>query len=179
MEDSGKGVYTEKKIEPGEVLFRDSPVISAQTIDSAKVSPACSQCSRSLLEAAFYFRERWATMSEKQKGIVQDHWPVVKTTSCPHCNRETYCSNVCLETAWRQHHQFLCPATNSVAKELFDFCDKGENIVKGMWNSVFSPMMLARIWASMTSVAKLGMVEDMLEEPTKEHWKIASMPYHK
>ncbi|XP_014668636.1 PREDICTED: uncharacterized protein LOC106809910 isoform X2 [Priapulus caudatus] len=179
MEDTGKGIYTEKKIEPGEVLFRDTPVVSAQTIESARSSPACSLCSRSMLTKEFYFGKIWDTLTTTQRDIVAKHWPVVKAMTCAHCERECYCSEVCRDVAWRQHHQFLCPARNPAATELYDFCDRGRNIVEGMWNSVFSPMMLARVWASILSVVKFATMEEMLDEPSEESWQMARMPFQR
>ncbi|CAH1263608.1 SMYD5 [Branchiostoma lanceolatum] len=95
---------------------------------------------------------------------------------CPHCKREKYCSLECRTHAWRQHHCHLCPSANPPAAKLYDFCAKGTTQEKGMWNSMFSPMVMARIWANiLTRVKELG----VKGEPTKDQWARAKEPYRR
>jgi len=49
-------------------------------------------------------------------------------------------------------------------------------LAAGMWNSMFSPMIMARIWANiLTRVKELG----VKGEPTKDQWARAKEPYRR
>ncbi|XP_078673916.1 protein-lysine N-trimethyltransferase SMYD5-like [Branchiostoma floridae x Branchiostoma belcheri] len=173
----GRAVFCSEDVEEGQELFRDTPVISAQTDDSARAHPACSHCAVSLLTAEDYFGlDTFRKMNKAQKAIIKKAWPKVTSYPCPHCKREKYCSLECRTHAWRQHHCHLCPSINPPAAKLYDFCARGTTQEKGMWNSMFSPMIMARIWANiLTRVKELG----VKGEPTKDDWARAKEPYRR
>ncbi|XP_035697869.1 SET and MYND domain-containing protein 5-like isoform X1 [Branchiostoma floridae] len=173
----GRAVFCTEDVAEGQELFRDTPLVSSQTDDSAKAHPACSHCAVSLLTAEDYFgMDTFRRMNKAQKAIIKKAWPKVTAYPCPHCKREKYCSLECRTHAWRQHHCHLCPSINPPAAKLYDFCAKGTTQEKGMWNSMFSPMIMARIWANiLTRVKELG----VKGEPTKDQWARAKEPYRR
>lgn len=86
-------------------------------------------------------------MPEKIQRQIEEYWPSITLIACPHCPFELYCSETCREQAWKSYHRILCPSVNPETKELYQFCANRQIIVRETWNSIFSPMILAKIIA--------------------------------
>lgn len=98
--------------------MKDLPLVHAQTLASRYV-PACCHCTSSLITATDYFGDAYAGLNSQAKEVVARHWPKVTPVWCPKCSREMYCSQQCLEAAWENSHQVLCPSVNKVGVEMF------------------------------------------------------------
>lgn len=147
VDQRGKGIYAKRVISSGEDIFTDIPVVHAQTVDTLSVSPACATCTTSLLTPNVYFDATWSRIPEKIQRQIEEYWPAVTPTPCPHCPYEIYCSNTCREQAWTSYHRLLCPSVNPETKELYQFCANRQIIVRDTWNSIFSPMIIAKLLA--------------------------------
>ena len=134
-------------ISPGEDVFTDIPLVHAQTVDTLSISPACATCTTSLLTPAVYFDSNWSRMPEKVQQQIDDYWPPIKPLACLHCPFELYCSEACRTQAWNSYHRLLCPSVNSETMELHQFCANRQIIVRETWNSIFSPMIVAKLIA--------------------------------
>ncbi|XP_013406112.1 potential protein lysine methyltransferase SET5-like [Lingula anatina] len=184
FEEYGRGIFAKEDFSGGQMVWREVPIISAQTSISLK-APACSQCARSLLTAIDYFGDDvLRSMKPAERRVVAKYWPQVSIIECPKCQREKYCSEDCLKAAWYQHHQVLCPKKNKAAVELYDFCDKGELCTEGYWSAPFSPMSVARIWAAVIADVRRAVKQARedgadTDEPTVEMWAHAKAPYRR
>ncbi|CAF3793974.1 unnamed protein product [Rotaria magnacalcarata] len=147
VDQRGKGIYSKRVISPGEDIFTDIPLVHAQTVDTLSISPACATCTTSLLTPAVYFETTWSRMPEKLQRQIEEHWPPITLVPCSFCPFELYCSETCRQQAWDSYHKILCPSANPETMELFQFCASRQIIVRGTWNSIFSPMILAKLIA--------------------------------
>lgn len=134
-------------ISSGEDVFTDIPLVHAQTVDTLSISPACATCTTSLLTPPVYFETTWSRISEKLQRQIEEYWPTITPISCPHCPYELYCSEACQEQAWKSYHRILCPSVNPETSELYKLCANRQIIVRETWNSIFSPMILAKLIA--------------------------------
>jgi len=134
-------------ISPGEDIFTDIPLVHAQTVDTLSISPACATCTTSLLTPAVYFETTWSRMPEKLQRQIEEYWPHITPITCPNCPFELYCSESCRIQAWNSYHRILCPSINPETTELYQFCANRQIIVRETWNSIFSPMVLAKLIA--------------------------------
>jgi hypothetical protein len=134
-------------ISPGEDIFTDNPLVHAQTVDTLSISPACATCTTSLLTPAVYFETTWSRMPEKIQRQIEDYWPHITPISCSHCPFELYCSETCRDQAWNNYHRILCPSFNPETNELYQFCANKQIIVRETWNSIFSPLIVAKLLA--------------------------------
>ncbi|CAF4509282.1 unnamed protein product, partial [Rotaria socialis] len=141
------GIYSKRVISPGEDIFTDIPLVHAQTVDTLSISPACATCTTSLLTPAVYFETTWSRMPEKLQRQIEEYWPPITLVPCSFCPFELYCSETCRQQAWDSYHKILCPSANPETMELFQFCANRQIIVRGTWNSIFSPMILAKLIA--------------------------------
>ncbi|CAF3572732.1 unnamed protein product [Rotaria socialis] len=147
VDQRGKGIYSKRVISPGEDIFTDIPLVHAQTVDTLSISPACATCTTSLLTPAVYFETTWSRMPEKLQRQIEEYWPPITLVPCSFCPFELYCSETCRQQAWDSYHKILCPSANPETMELFQFCANRQIIVRGTWNSIFSPMILAKLIA--------------------------------
>ncbi|CAF3696138.1 unnamed protein product [Rotaria sordida] len=147
VDERGKGIYAKRVISPGEDIFTDIPLVHAQTVDTLSISPACAICTTSLLTPAVYFETTWSRIPEKLQRQIEEYWPHITPISCPYCPFELYCSEACRQQAWDNYHKILCPSFNPETTELYQFCANGQIIVRETWNSIFSPMILAKLIA--------------------------------
>lgn len=134
-------------ISPGEDIFTDIPLVHAQTVDTLSTSPSCVTCTTSLLTPAVYFEATWSRMPEKLQRQVEEHWPTITVVPCASCPYELYCSERCRDEAWNSYHRILCPSVNPETTELYQFCANRQIIVRDTWNSIFSPMIVAKMIA--------------------------------
>ena len=145
VDQRGKGIYAKRVISSGEDIFTDISIVHAQTVDTLSVSPACATCTTSLLTPSVYFDTTWSRIPEKMQRQIEEYWPTISPISCPHCPYEIYCSDTCREQAWTSYHRLLCPSVNPETKELYQFCANRQIIVRDTWNSIFSPMIIAKL----------------------------------
>lgn len=180
----GKAVFATEDIEAGQVAFQDSAAVHAQLLDSFNV-PACENCGASLMRPRDYFGNKMDGFDESLKNLIHTHWPEQCPVSCDNCSREKYCSDDCKKAAWMSYHWVICPSLNSAADKIFDICENSGNFFndKGakveVWKGHFSPMTLVKLWATVVSKAAQLMEEEGLDEPNKEHWVKAKMPFRK
>ncbi|CAF0735161.1 unnamed protein product [Didymodactylos carnosus] len=147
VDERGKGIYAKRVISTGEDIFTDIPIVHSQTVDTLTISPACATCTTSLLTPSLYFETSWLQMSDKLHKQIEDNWPKITIIPCTGCHYEIYCSEECRLKAWNSCHRILCPSNNSAAVELYQFCANRQTIVRETWNSIFSPMIIAKLWA--------------------------------
>jgi hypothetical protein len=86
-------------------------------------------------------------MPEKLQRQIEEYWPHITPIPCPNCPFELYCSESCRIQAWNSYHRILCPSINPETTELYQFCANRQIIVRETWNSIFSPMVLAKLIA--------------------------------
>ena len=141
------GIYAKRVISSGEDIFTDNPLVHAQTVDTLSISPACTTCTTSLLTPAVYFEATWSRMPEKLQRQIEEYWPSITPILCPYCPFELYCSETCRDRAWNSYHRILCPSVNPETTELYQFCANRQIIVRETWNSIFSPLVLAKLIA--------------------------------
>ncbi|PVD20646.1 hypothetical protein C0Q70_18804 [Pomacea canaliculata] len=182
----GRAVVATEDVKAGEVLMKDLPLVHAQTLASRYV-PACCHCTSSLITATDYFGDAYSGLNSQAKEVVARHWPKVTPVWCPKCSREMYCSQQCLEAAWENSHQVLCPSVNKAAGRLYDLrdhdgygYDSHGNWVE-LWGGHYSPFVLAKIWASILCHVHRLMEADgkMGEHPTIEQWAQAKAPFRR
>lgn len=181
----GRAVRASGIIRKGEMVFQDAPLILAQTLDSMNI-PACSYCAKNLLRPEDYFTGDEISRDPVLKKAVLSFWPDVKKLPCEFCSHEMYCSDKCRKEAWVRHHSILCPSKNRASEKLYEVCDQYTGAVSGamgawsgVWNASFSPMVLARIWASIITQAKQKAKEEGLLKPTSDQWSVAMSPFRR
>lgn len=181
----GRAVVASEDISPGGNCFRDQPAVLAQTLDSQPVA-ACSHCAKNLMQPEDYFgRELLARNGELQK-LVNKFWPTRPRIECKKCKSKTiYCSNECRDESWHTYHQVICSEMNPVVEQLNDVCVKYKDLTrdkrcwKGVWNASFSPMILAKIWATIICLANNFAKQKGRTEPTPADWALAKSPFRK
>ncbi|GAB1610491.1 uncharacterized protein LOC115221259 [Argonauta hians] len=182
----GKAVVANRDIEANAVIFKDCPLVIGQATETITASPTCDNCGYSLMEASHYFGDDLNTMKEDMKELIETYWPKRVTVPCEDCYREKYCSKACRMEAKEGYHRVLCPNTNPAASLLYDVRDGDGMAVnpetrlrEEYWGGHFSPMIIARIYASMISYAQKLMEEEGLKEPSLLHWSISKAPYRR
>ncbi|XP_062839707.1 histone-lysine N-trimethyltransferase SMYD5 isoform X1 [Anolis carolinensis] len=103
----GKGLFATRKIQKGETIFVEKPVVASQFLWNAMYKyRACDHCLRALETAeenAQRLLGRFQVLPRpEQCGIRKD-----LHQHCPSC-QVTYCSAECRKAAWEQYHQVLC-----------------------------------------------------------------------
>lgn len=177
----GKTVLATDAHHTGDTVFRDIPIIFAQSLDTYHVATCCN-CSRLLCTAKEYFGNDLNTLDQELKDLVELHWPIRNRYECEECKLEFYCNHVCRKEAWERYHSIICPKKNPSSMVLYDICkNKGYGIGQlgrreELWGGHFSPMILAKIWSSVVSEAKRLMLEAGTKTPTIEHWARAKAP---
>ena len=183
----GRAIYATEDITAGDLVFCDTPIVFGEVFDADKNNkhvPFCEQCAASLLTSRDYFKASLSTFDAGLRNLVQKYWPDTDPIFCQQCKYVRYCSEKCRNESWEQYHHVICPGKNKDAKRLFDVCENLGVENKGgkkniLWTGHFSPLVLARIFASVVSTAKRLMKEDGSPEPTIEHWAKAKSPYRK
>ena len=181
----GRAVHASEKIEPGENCFRDKPVVLAQTLDTMQVQ-ACSHCAKNLMRAEEYFGKELLSKNNELRKLTSRFWPVRPKVGCKKCGDKTiYCSTECRDESWSQYHEVLCVSVNPVVKKLHDLCHKYKDLStdsrcwKGYWNASFSPFVLAKVWASVISLANTLASQNGRDKPSNEDWTMAKSPFRK
>ena len=164
------GIYAKRVISPGEDIFTDIPLVHAQTVDTLSISPACATCTTSLLTPTVYFDSTWSRIPEKMQRQIEEYWPTVKPLSCLHCSFELYCSEACRTQAWNSYHRILCPSVNSETLELYQLCASRQIVIRETWNSIFSPLIIAK----MIAMVILDVVNNLQSKTIKNFPQIIS-----
>ena len=97
-----------------------------------------------MIASCLVYYAGWPPKLQRQ---IKEYWPPITPVSCPHCPYELYCSESCLNQAWNTYHKILCPSVNPETIELYRFCANRQVIVRGTWNSIFSPMIMVKLIA--------------------------------
>lgn len=146
---------------------------------------SCDHCAQSLLSPQEYFMETFSTMESDLRDLVLKYWPNTKPIYCKNCKFVKYCSNDCRTQSWNTYHEIICPARSSATARLFKL---SENLGKEpdetgtmveVWDGHFSPLILARVWATIVTTAKSLARESGDIIPTKDQWAMAKSPYRK
>ncbi|KAK7114860.1 uncharacterized protein [Littorina saxatilis] len=182
----GRAVVAKHDVKAGEVLLKDLPLVHAQTLPSRFV-PSCCHCTSSLITASDFFGDKYESLDAHSRETIARHWPDLKPVWCPKCSREQYCSKQCMEAAWEENHQILCPSVNPASSKLYDIRDKdgyGPNERgewKELWGGHYSPFVLAKVWAAILCHVRRQMLEEgnVGGEPTVAQWATAKAPYRR
>jgi hypothetical protein len=83
------------------------------------------------------------------------------------------------------YHEIICPSKSKATARLYKISqnfgkelDEHGDMVE-VWDGHFSPLILARIWATIATTAKSMARESGNILPSKEQWAIAKSPYRK
>lgn len=177
----GRAVVAKEDVKAGDIIFTDQPTVFAQLLQNMNVL-ACPNCAKSLMSPQDYFGAPVLKKNKTLKAAVDKYWPRMNRVPCTGCNEETYCSEQCREEAWNNYHGPLCPSINSKVHLLYDLCKKireASNDDQSLWCGSFSPVMMARIWASIACHAKRLAKESGHTLPTQAQWALAKTPYRR
>ncbi|XP_041374696.1 potential protein lysine methyltransferase SET5-like [Gigantopelta aegis] len=181
----GRAVFCQQPMIMKQVIFRDSPLVLAQTLDTQHI-PACSFCATSLLCPDDVFEPSALTNDQDLKKALGLFWPKRQVFSCRKCKTQKYCSEACATKAWDNYHRVICPVVNPKVEKLHQVCVEyndlkvGDSRVwKGWWNASFSPMLLARIWAAIVCEGKRLCSKAGRNKPNAADWAKAQAPYRR
>ncbi|XP_069107913.1 uncharacterized protein [Argopecten irradians] len=156
----GRTMHTTTEVSKGAYLFRERPLILAQTIDSLDIQ-ACGHCGKSLITAELYFGHGVIRQNNQVRAAVDKFWPKIDVFTCDKCGAEKYCSVTCRGEAWEDYHQVLCSSVNKNVEKLHQVCKQFKKMREGncrvwdgVWNAAFSPVTLAQLWAKIICDAK-------------------------
>ncbi|BFZ13306.1 hypothetical protein BsWGS_16347 [Bradybaena similaris] len=180
----GRAIFAKEHIAKGDTVLTDIPMVMAQSMTSRHV-PACFNCAASMLTPEIYFRHTYFSMGEELKQLIEEYWCDVKGLSCPHCGKEKYCNKACMNEAWDSYHRVICPHFNPAAGQLYaliennGFGNNKDGEWTELWGGHYSPMILAKIWATIVSQVRSQMEADGSTAPTLEHWARAKAPFRR
>lgn len=184
----GRAIYATEDISAGDIVFTDAPIVLGQVFDTVHYKTSiqsCDHCAQSLLSPQEYFKETFSTMDTELRDIVFKYWPNTTPIYCKKCKAVKYCSKECKEQAWNTYHEIICPSRSNATARLLKISqnlgketDEHGDTVE-VWDGHFSPLILARIWASIATAAKSMARESGNIIPTKEQWAVAKSPYRK
>lgn len=184
----GRAIFATEDIPEGEIVFDDSPLVFGKVFDTVHYKTnieSCDHCAQSLLSPQEYFMETFSTMENDLRELVLKYWPNTKPIYCKKCKKVKYCSTDCRSRGWESYHELICPSRSSATARLFKISehlgkepDETGTMVE-VWDGHFSPLILARIWATIVTTAKSMARESGDIIPTKEQWAIAKSPYRK
>lgn len=184
----GRAIYATEDIPAGEIVFSDAPIVLGKVFDTVHYKTSiqsCDHCAQSLLSPQEYFKETFSTMDSDLRELVLKYWPNTKPIYCKKCKTVKYCSDECKTQAWNTYHELICPSRSKATARLYKIsenfgkeADETGNMVE-VWVGHFSPLILARIWATIATTAKSMARESGGIIPTKEQWAYAKGPYRK
>ncbi|XP_052814472.1 uncharacterized protein LOC128241535 isoform X2 [Mya arenaria] len=181
----GRAIQAAEDIKPGENCFRDKAAVLAQTLDTLNVT-ACNHCAKCLMRPEDYFGKDLLAKNKEVRTLIQRHWPYRPITECKGCGNQTvYCSTECRDESWNTYHQVLCTSVNPDVQQLHTICSQYKNLSndnrvwKGVWNASYSPMVLAKIWASIICLANNIANQEGRQTPTQADWTMAKSPFRK
>eukprot|EP01006_Ploeotia_vitrea_P054275 TRINITY_DN67868_c4_g1_i8.p1 TRINITY_DN67868_c4_g1~~TRINITY_DN67868_c4_g1_i8.p1 ORF type:complete len:516 (-),score=59.21 TRINITY_DN67868_c4_g1_i8:1589-3136(-) len=113
--DKRRGVFVKKNVLKNETMWKESPVVSLQSIRTKSKFVMCGYCLRSLitddeLVANFLHKDLVDTVHKFSNHIAYE-WPQnkpVERVGCSSCSEEVYCSEECRSNAWKEYHSGLC-----------------------------------------------------------------------
>ena len=181
----GRAVCCRDPITAGQIIFTDRPLVLAQTLDSGHI-PACDYCATSLLRPEHVFDASDLQKDKELSKAIDQFWPKRQTFSCRKCQTQKYCSENCSKEAWERYHKVICPTINSKVARLYEVCrdynalKSGDKTVwKGWWNASFSPILLARIWASIACEGRRLATAAGRASTSAADWTMAQAPYRR
>lgn len=107
------------------------------------------------------------------KNAVNQFWTNRTPLRCEQCSMELYCSEKCKLDSWKKYHRLICPSQNKHAAKLYEICTefkkasvKSSGKVEGWWYDNFSPIVLAKLWASILCDAnsKVESIEEVVSD---------------
>ncbi|XP_062569046.1 histone-lysine N-trimethyltransferase SMYD5-like [Saccostrea cucullata] len=156
LTDRGRTVTATSGVENQSVVFQEGSVLCAPVIDSNYGDiPACSLCAKCLASPEQFFGAKILKKNKSLKEAVDQFWTVRKPVKCKHCSFEVYCSEECTRKSWKKYHRILCPSENDHSAKLYKICTeyksvllRGSENLEGWWQESFSPLLLAKLWAT-------------------------------
>ncbi|XP_067036789.1 histone-lysine N-trimethyltransferase SMYD5-like [Acropora muricata] len=113
--EKGRGLFSEKNFEEGEIIFEERPVVCSQFLWNAMYDYlACGSCMKSLESAEQMARRLTGNAAlelphaSRCCEITRFGQKVIECHSC----QVRYCSEECRQYAWDQYHRTLCLGEN-------------------------------------------------------------------
>ncbi|XP_059145765.1 uncharacterized protein LOC131932876 [Physella acuta] len=180
---SGRGLHATRNISKDEVIFTELPEVCEQSIATCNIL-ACAHCGLSLAKPQNVFPRECTAVGDNMKTF-KKVWVKREVTQCNNCNRVVYCSESCRQESWTKYHKVLCSsAQNTTTAMLYDVRQSFTEVRpseggswQGWWNVEFSPVLLARLWATIVCRAKLDMGQS--QQPSKIDWVKAGSQFEK
>ncbi|KAK2572429.1 Histone-lysine N-trimethyltransferase SMYD5 [Acropora cervicornis] len=113
--EKGRGLFSEKNFEEGEIIFEERPVVCSQFLWNAMYDYlACGSCMKSL-ESAEQMARRLTGNAALELPHASRCCEITrfgqKVIKCHRC-QVRYCSEECRQYAWDQYHRTLCLGEN-------------------------------------------------------------------
>lgn len=138
------------------------------------------------MRAEDYFGKEVLAQDGELRKLVQKHWPIRPRIECKSCGSKViYCSTECRDESWNDYHQVLCTSVNPAMEELHVVCSQYKNLSndskcwKGVWNASYSPLVLAKMWASIICLANNLAQQEGRQTPSQANWTLAKSPLRK
>ncbi|XP_061178211.1 histone-lysine N-trimethyltransferase SMYD5-like [Saccostrea echinata] len=152
----GRAVTARSDKDDQSIVFVERPVLCAPVIDSSYGDiPACSLCAKCIASPEQFFGLKILKKNKSLKEAVDQFWTIRKPVKCEHCSLEVYCSDECRCQSWEKYHKVICPSQNEHSAKLYKICTEYKNALlqglenlEGWWYESFSPLLLARLWAT-------------------------------
>lgn len=174
LSEKGRSVLALCSYESQSVIFQEGPVLISQALDSGYDDiPACSHCAKCLVSAEQFFGGKSLKGNKTLKNAVNQFWTNRTPLRCEQCSMELYCSEKCKLDSWNKYHRLICPSQNKHAAKLYEICTefkkasvKSSGKVEGWWYDNFSPIVLAKLWASILCDAnsKVESIEEVVSD---------------
>lgn len=174
LSEKGRSVRALCSYESQSVIFQEGPVLISQALDSGYDDiPACSHCAKCLVSAEQFFGGKSLKSNKTLKNAVNQFWTNRTPLRCEQCSMELYCSEKCKLDSWKKYHRLICPSQNKHAAKLYEICTefkkasvKSSGKVEGWWYDNFSPIVLAKLWASILCGAnsKVESIEEIVSD---------------
>lgn len=174
LSEKGRSVLALCSYESQSVIFQEGPVLISQALDSGYDDiPACSHCAKCLVSAEQFFGGKSLKGNKTLKNAVNQFWTNRTPLRCEQCSMELYCSEKCKLDSWKKYHRLICPSQNKHAAKLYEICTefkkasvKSSGKVEGWWYDNFSPIVLAKLWASILCDAnsKVESIEEVVSD---------------
>lgn len=174
LSEKGRSVRALCSYESQSVIFQEGPVLISQALDSGYDDiPACSHCAKCLVSAEQFFGGKSLKGNKTLKNAVNQFWTNRTPLRCEQCSMELYCSEKCKLDSWKKYHRLICPSQNKHAAKLYEICTefkkpsvKSSGKVEGWWYDNFSPIVLAKLWASILCDAnsKVESIEEVVSD---------------
>ncbi|GFO13071.1 SET and MYND domain-containing protein 5 [Plakobranchus ocellatus] len=168
------GLYASRQISEGEVLFQETPQYLEQDISSCNIC-ACANCGTSLIRPEDVLLPEQLAAADLKKTL-KKFYKRREIIACEACRTVLFCSESCRAHAWESHHQALCAWTSksstsmlySVRKSFRQVLANDGSSWQGWWNAEFSPLLLARVIATILRRPEHRLGEEATGKSPKE-----------